>query len=89
MGGKTATVTSAHVAAAFEWNVFPATNRRPMAKIKPRGVAAIAKAVEARGAGPTGTPARQTRPANGCCSLPGPCASRVREAGVANAAPRA
>lgn len=64
MGGKRATVTSAHVAAAFERDVFPAISRRPMAEIKPRKVAAIAKAVEARGAGPTGTPARQTRPAN-------------------------
>jgi len=64
MSGKRATVMSTHVAAAFERDVFPAISWRLMAELKPREVASTSKAVEARGAGPTGTPARQTHPAN-------------------------
>jgi integrase len=51
MGSKWAAVTRERVLAAFERDVFPAIGRRPIVEIKPREVAAIAKAVEARGAG--------------------------------------
>ncbi len=51
MGSKWAAVTRERVLAAFERDVFPAIGRRPIAEIKPREVATIAKAIEARGAG--------------------------------------
>lgn len=44
-------VTLARIKAAFEADVFPQIGARPMAQIKPREVAAVVKAIEARGAG--------------------------------------
>lgn len=50
MSGRWAPVTRKRALAAFEQDVFPAIGRKPIGEIRPREVAAIAKAIEARGA---------------------------------------
>ena len=46
-----APVTLERIEAAFKADAFPRIGARPMAQIKPREVAAVVKAIEARGAG--------------------------------------
>jgi integrase len=51
MRGKWAAETHRAIRASFAADVFPAIGARPMAQMKPREVAQVVKAVEARGAG--------------------------------------
>lgn len=49
--GKWGPATAARIASAFRADVYPSLGTRPMAQIKPRDVAQVVKAIEARGAG--------------------------------------